>query len=162
MRSIYSDFGNAKCSWSTCVPTWKKYYSVPKVGLSRYYVPCIDTPRVGLVLVGRANSFGVMARQSLLPVCPSVSTQTWKLPIHISFSPIWMGIRSCMGLFLSSYPWTVPNCGVPEHRKCQFLYGHPDLATIHKQAPFSTRSWKVRRCNTWMGPVYSWIGITHS
>ena len=34
MQGIYSDFGNAKCSWATCVPTWKVYYSVPKVGLS--------------------------------------------------------------------------------------------------------------------------------
>ena len=69
-----------------------------------------------------------------------VSTQTWKLPIHLVQPHTWMGIRSCMGLFLSSYPWTVlPNCGVPEHRKCQFLYGHRDLATIH------------------MGPAYSWI-----
>jgi hypothetical protein len=48
----------------------------------------------------------------------------------------WMGTHSCMGLFLSSYLWTVPNCGVPKHRKCQFMYRHPYLATIHKQAPF--------------------------
>ena len=40
-ESIFSDFGNGKCSWATWSCTWKMYYSVPKVGLSKNTMECV-------------------------------------------------------------------------------------------------------------------------